>query len=300
MILLGALEWIVLVSLGTLALLSLTLRSRERTDRVWALRAAFALWISSLVPILGESDDWLHLFWMAQIALVGLFLLSGAFLFIAFEGEPEHDLQPASGLLEQLVTPRRAPWWFLAMMTSLAVLPLFLIACLPFTPADRNIGAPIRRLTDLVQWGFGAALPECLTPNTFEESARGVGHLPREVTVPMGTILIASWLWIAFCALALVGRILPWPRLRRPILLLSPLILGVISFVAAFRGHASSWWFDPRFFWPTLAEYSGIWTADPLVMKSFGPLLLIAFGSAIVLAILVPRGKAPRTPARHN
>ncbi|HTF88457.1 MAG TPA: hypothetical protein VK843_08610 [Planctomycetota bacterium] len=292
MIELMGLACLVCVSLGVLACIGLVARPNDPVSRVWALRAPFALWIFSFLPMLAESGDRVHLFWTAQLPLIGLFFLSGALLGIAFQSEPEPREPVAPPTLEQLVTPKRAPWWFLAMMASLGVLPLVLIAGSPWTSAGRDVGAPIRRLVDVEQWGLGGALPECLTPITPEESARGVGHLPREVTVPMGTILIATWLWISFCALALVGRMLPWPRIRRAFLLLSPPVLVASSFGPACHTEASSWWFDPRFFWG-LSQHSGIWSSDPLVMRSLGPLLLIALASTAVLAILVRHKKAP-------
>lgn len=177
-------------------------------------------------------------------------------------------------------------WLFLAIVTSLALAPLVLQVAFPAHHlSGRNIGRPLSGLTELALWGFGGALPESLAPITNEESARGVGHLPREITVPMGTLLTAAWIWISFSALALVGRLVPSPRARRSFLLTSPTLLGIACYFSADGEHASSAWFDPRFFWPLACEDSGIWRSDPVVLRSFGPVLLIALLCVLVVRI---------------
>ncbi len=274
------------VLLGALECIWWALHPQALTPRIRALQLAFLLWISSFVPILVESGDWVHLLWMVQVPIAGLFMISGVFLFTAYGNDGEPDAVESVAALQKRVSPSNAAWWFFAMMASLGIAPLLLIAIFQGAPEGRNIGQPVRRLFELAQWGFGGALPECLGPLTFEEQARGVGHLPREVTVPMGALLISSWAWIAFCALAMVGRLLPWPRIRRGFLLLSPLALGLISLWISRRTVGTGLWFDARYFWAGASEESGIWTSDPVTMKSFGPVLVAAMLGALLLACL--------------
>src|SRR6185436_1042555 len=171
------------------------------------------------------------------------------------------------------VSAKRAPWWFLAMMASVGLAPLLLIEWFK-APDGYNTGEPTRRLIELARGGLGGYMPG------------GFGPIPREATVSMGVLLIAAWLWIAFCALAIVGRMLPWTSVRRVFLLLSPLVLGLLSFVQACRRIDMPVWFDQRSFWPMCTE-SGVWVADPMTLRSFGPVLVAAVIIGILLAVLI-------------
>jgi hypothetical protein len=281
--------------LGVAACVWLAVRPNARVPWIGARGIVFLFWMSALVLAVSEGfldRDWQHMFWMAQGSTVSLFVVSGTLLV---------SVWPDDGVLrsEQNGAPTRSrparfnsAWWFFAMMSSLALLPLLQIAWFDSEPDGRNLGIPIRRVIELAHWGFGGPLPECLSPITDAEIARGVGHLPREVTVPFGTLLIGAWLWIAFCAIAIVGRWMPAGNLRRGFLLLAPFFLGVTSFIADI-GHGDSQ-FAPSFFWPGSALKSGIWRSEPVVMKSFGPVMLAALLCALLLALLVrfwPRSK---------
>lgn len=202
--------------------------------------AAWALWGSGCAFLILErlaARDWMHLYWAAELPLVCLFSCSGVLL-------------------------RRGPrgvLLFLGICICFGVLPLLLqIALPPDDPAPREIGAPVRRLWELARWGLGGSLPECLELNTGEEFARGVGHLPREVTVPMGTTLIAAGLWVAFLVLALASRLVRSERIRSAFCLLAPIVLLV-----------ASWIWGPGL-------DGAIWTSDPVLMRSYGPTLLVA------------------------
>ena len=136
-------------------------------------------------------------------------------------------------------------------------------------PSPAETGEPIRRLWGLAMWGFGGPLPESLTPTNAPELAHGIGHLPREVTVPMGTTLIAAWLWIAFCVLAFGGRFVRSQRLRIALYLIAPQVVGLSVALGAADSLVSMWGgFDSRFFYPAGSERSGIWTSDRSWVRS--------------------------------
>jgi len=228
---------------------------------LWVLGCSFAL-VDRL-----ERPDWQHMYWSAYFPLLGLFLCSGVLLC---------RIWPADAAAIGVARPnaRIGGLLYFMMSLSLGLAPLFLEIVIPESPpSGRNIGAPLQRLWDLVAWSFGGPLPECLSPNTGEEIARRVGHLPREVTVPMGTLLFVAWQWTAFCALALVGRVLlPRPE-RLAFYLVAPALLGIVWMVL-FAGP-----FD-----------NAVWTSDPGLMRSFGPVLLGALIAALVLLLVRRRG----------
>ncbi len=286
---------LILVPLGAFACLWLAVRQSDRNARAHVLRILFFLWLAAFIPMFAELGDWVRLFWMSQIPMLGVFMLSGALLFTIWPDDAEFRKEFASRGLEQRISSRTNPaLWFLAIMTSLGVMPLFLIAIFR-SPEGRNIGAPIRRVFELARWSLGGALPEWLQPISFVDGARGIGYLPREVTVPTGTMLLAAWLWIAFCTIALIGRAIPSARVCRAFLLLSPIVAGGVLIVLARTALAPSSWFDVLLFWIT-GQDSGVWTSEPAVLRSFGPVLLAAVLSAIPLAILLHRSARSGSP----
>jgi hypothetical protein len=236
---------------------------------------------------------WVHLYWSTQIPLTSLFLCSGVLLERTLR-EDDDFLDVRSDIRWSVLRINPA-WLFLAIVVSMSVAPLVLQSVFSeFPRTGRNTGRPFAGLSELVRWGFGGSLPESLAPITSEESARGVGHLPREITVPMGTLLVAAWIWISFSVLALIGRLMPSSRSRRAFLLVSPTVIGIACIVAAFAAGESWGWFDPRFFWPVGRDGAGIWESDPVVLRSFGPVLMIAL-MCVLLMHLVVRG-AKRVP----
>ena len=234
-----------------------------------------ALWGSAI--LLGTVarmlyQDWVHLSWSAGIPLIGAFLASGVLL-----SRTSGDENRASA--ERL---RSGAWIFLLMTISLGLLPLVLQIAIPEdNPAPRDVGEPVRRLRELAAWGFGGPLPECLAPTTEEELARGVGHLPREVTVPMGATLIAAWFWLEFCALALLSRGVPAGRRRLAFTLLSPVFLSLLFGLGVGPWLELLWGgFDAGRIW--VGRGSGIWTSEPIVLASYGPVLLAALLAALL------------------
>jgi hypothetical protein len=270
---------------GALSCLWLAIRPFSRAPRAVVLCGIFIFWLAAVGMMTVECGDWVHLFWMSRDPIVAIFVLSGALLFTVWPEDAASRAEHAHRGWERLIARRGGPaTWFFAMLASLGALPIFLIE-LFVAPDGRNIGAPFRRVFELAAWGFGGALPECLNPITIEDKLRGVGHLPREVTVPTGTLMIAAYLWVAFCLLAIIGGAIADARVRRVFLILSPLLVGFYLMVEARVAAKPMAWFDVNLFLGDSG--SGVWESDPTVLKSFGPVLLAAGLSAIVLAIFL-------------
>jgi hypothetical protein len=255
-------------------------------------RVVCALWAASILLALASrivERDWVHLFWSVQIPITSLLLCSGAFLDATRRDDAASQAHAS-----------RSTWAFLVMVATLGLLPLLLETVLPEQRViGRDIGHPLPRLFDLARWGFDGPLPEALSPLTDVERARGVGHLPREVTVPMGTLLIAAWGSIVFVLLAAIGRFVPTARARRSFLLLAPTTLAALAcFVLRPTApvRPTSACLDASFFLPLSSFDSGIWTSEPVVMRSFGPVMV----AAILCALLVPLVTSYRLPDRGH
>jgi hypothetical protein len=238
--------------------------------------------------------DWVHLFWSVQIPITSLLLCAGPFL-----DATRHDQEPVDETADR-IGAKRSRWVFFAMLAVLGVLPLVLAIVLPEQRViGRDVGRPFARLADLALWGFGGPLPESLAPLTDLEHARGVGHLPREVTVPMGTLFVAAWGWIVFVLLAVIGRFVPTSRGRRVFLLVAPTML---AFAACFAhgsttsGSGTCGLLDVSYFRPLGALDSGIWTSEPVVLRSFGPVLSTAAACVLLLQLVT----ASRRPKRAD
>ncbi|HUR28001.1 MAG TPA: hypothetical protein VM509_07435, partial [Planctomycetota bacterium] len=254
-----------LVLAGASWCLWLALFQSTRRIRGWLLWILAFVWMTGLFAVLVDSGDWVHLFWAAQVPPMCVFLLSGALLLTVWPEDAasrgEMGTTPAERWLQRL----NPAWWFLAVVASFGFLPMLLLEIL-FPPDGRNIGEPIRRVVELALWGLGGALPECLELITTEGRSRGVGFLPREVTVSTSSLAIAAYLWIGFCTLALIGRCILWPRVRRAFLVLSPGVVGGVLIVVARTVTAPIAWFDAELFFGSV--HSGVWRSDPAVLKS--------------------------------
>lgn len=287
MVLLFACLDALLAIVGVAAAVMLARRQADVKLRAWLLGSLLCMWGGAIGSMLVHHADWVHLFWSAQVPLAAMFLLSGALLMTVWpEDAAFRSAGPTSALERRISSSFHPAWWFLAIVVSLGVTPLFLLASVA-TPDGRNIGAPLRRVLELARWGCGGALPECLTPITPEDLVRGVGHLPREVTVPTGTILLAAWYWMAFCAIALLGGAIRPPRVRRAFLVLSPALLGTLLLAQSWFATGPNAWFDLPLF--TTERNSGVWKSHPAVLRSFGPTLCGACFAAILLGVLLWR-----------
>jgi len=231
--------------------------------------AQFSVWVLFGVGFaleLGEhigDRDWMHSFWAAEGSLECLFLGSG----VLFCRVWPDDARLAFGRAR-----RSGAIDFLGMILVLGFMPLVLPD--PH-PTGRNLGEPVRRVWELALWGFGGPLPEALRPITDAETARGVGHLPREVTVALGTTLIAAWLVIGFSLIALLARLVRNPSRRLVLLLLAPPV-ATAAYGSGLLGLRTPF-SDPM--------CDELWTSDPGLMRSYGPTLLVAHLLALCLVL---------------
>jgi len=264
---------------------------------LWAAGAGSAILSGILRP------DWVHDFWGAQVPMCAAFLGCGLLLCgvwgddaALFERVATSSPGTGSARHRRLANPA---WTFLGMLLVSALVPLVLQLAFPEEHAThRGTGRPVHDLVELAHWGLGGPLPALLEPSGDAGHARGIDFLPRDVTVPMGATLIAAWLWILFCALAWVGRLVRAPRRRIVLLLLAPPVVGLLSPLASWPLGVLRLGFDPRFFWPLAARDSGIWTSDPATMQSYGRVLLVAALCAVLLAASrVVQGARRRTAA---
>jgi hypothetical protein len=274
---------VVVPFIGGVALTALGPRGPTESTTRLARAVITAIWVFALFVAAFEwvTGDWVHCWWAVQIPLVCIFLCSGPFLARGSTEAPIDAEQP------RVRFPRLAlEWRMLAMLISLGLVPVIMQLALPPQSFGRNTGRPFPRVVELATWGFGGALPEALEPITAADRPRGVGHLPREVTVPVAALLAAAWLWIGFCGLLLMRKLLPANRVRRAFVWLAPLVLGCLCSAVSGRPPDSFGWFDPNLFWPfDSQETGGVWRSDPVTLRSFGPVLLLALGSAVVLAV---------------
>jgi hypothetical protein len=243
----------------------------------WLLAAVAILCLVLAVLDRIGHRNWVHLFWTTQIPLVGAFFCSGVFLVVFWrDAEDQREITDSKTALLA-----RRPLVFLAIVAVFACAPLVLTALYPeVISTGRNLGEPVRRIRELAAYGFGGARPEALGVS---------GGLPREVTVPMGLLLIGSWIAIFFGAIAVAARCIRAPNVRRAFLLLAPLAVGMTTFFLGEVGPKGGTILQPGFFWPFDARDSGIWRSDPAVIASFGPVVLAALASVAALVVLERR-----------
>ena len=258
----------------------------------WGTRALFTLWFFAALAAIASHvtfPDWNHDFWAAQVPLVALALGSGILLCrvwsddAAFLGRRARDATPKDR--ESLPHPTIWAWTFFAMMLWFGFGP----TVMQWIDGPRTQRAfanehPLGNLIELAAWGFGAPLPDFLEPEHRLQIERGVGHLPRDVTVPMGSSLIAAWLWIAFGVVSLAGRSLKNQRQRIGFYLLAPSCMAALVLLWSLTGYGQGPVIDARFF-GLGCESSGIWKSEPGTMRSYGPTLLVA-GIFVLLLVL--------------
>jgi hypothetical protein len=236
-------------------------------------------------------SDWVHNFWAAQIPMVGLFLCSGLLLCRVWREDAALTADEGSGELEFLLARSRLArmvwshpaWLFLASLIVLSLVPLALQIVFPASYSNPfSTGRPAWNLVELARWGLGGPVPGYLAELAGDGTVRAHQNVPREVTVPMGTTLIAAWLWIAFCGIALAGRLIPKLRLRVGAYLVAPLALLVLNFIGIPGGDRLA--LDPRYFGPNSARESGIWQDEGATLATYGDVLLLASILTVVLA----------------
>ena len=247
---------------------ALALTSQFVLVTLWLAALAFA-WTARV-----GFRDWVHLFWSVQVPLVGLFLGSGAFLCWSRAG------RDGGAQRDDPATCMKGVWLFGAMVLTLGGAGIVLQLALPdLTPAPRDTGAPVRTLGEIVRWNFGGPRPEVLV--------RGSGNLPRDMTVALGTTLIAAWLWIGFCLLFVLGRFVRSQRLREAFYRAGPALLVPVVFAfEAATARANGRVFEVAFFQPDGARDSGIWLSGPAVLHSYGSVLLAALAMTALVAVV--------------
>lgn len=213
--------------------------------------------------------DWVHCLWTSTHPQIAVFAAAGAFL--VRDGRERRE---------------RGPWIVLAVLLAFALLPAALIQGAPDPDAGaRNLGRPIAGTLEVALFGLGGPVPPALVPENDAGVARGLGYLPREITVPVGALATAAVLWTVLCVLQVAGALLRAPRLRRGFLLFAPFAVLPPLFFAQL---------------PFGLRVRSVWTTDPTLMHGFGPLLLVAIcASALVplASLLARRHGAPASPA---
>jgi hypothetical protein len=237
------------------------------------------------------QQDWVHNFWAAQVPMVGLFVSSGMLLCRIWRDDACFIVTGGPGVLASRSSGRASrihpAFLFLMMLVVLSLIPLALQLISPASYANPySTGHPVRNLVELAQWGLGGPLPAYLAELGSDGVVRAHQNVPREVTVPMGTTLIAAWLWILFCVIALIGRIIPWARVRVGAYLVAPLAIGLMWF-SGLGGlpYGEKLGLDPRYFMPNAARDSGIWRDEGVTLASYGGVMLLAAICTAVLAL---------------
>ncbi len=255
-----------------------------------ALLVLVALALLALAWTRVVAPDWHYHFWSMQFPMLAFALGSGVLLVEVWRGD-------RVALWGDFGRRRRGgAWVFLGGLVVLWATGFVLQLLVPHPHSSPySSGDPVGGLWQLVRYGFGGPLPVDLAPITELERARGIGHLPREVTVPAAAGLLAAWLWIGFACLALAVR---WMGDRiRPFVPLLPalLLLGVQAMWMADMGPIGP--FDPGLFSVEADHISGVWRSDPVQMTGFGPVLAFAAFLALLLAWIEWRAARFEAPA---
>lgn len=239
-------------------------QAQQQRCAAWVRRLVLGYGLLALVLVTAlwwMERDWVHLLWTSTNSQIALFVGAGAFLV-----RGEWGRRMGTTLL------RPGPWIVLAALLALALLPAALIQCAPPPGAGpRNLGRPLAGTLEVARFGLGGPLPPILVPENSAGEARGLGFLPREITVPVGALAAAACLWIVLCLVQLLGSALRPLGLRRGFFLLAP-----------FGAPALLWW--PM---PFGLDESTLWPTDPVLMHGFGKLLL----TAALASLLVPLGQ---------
>jgi hypothetical protein len=242
-----------------------------------------AIWLLAmgLAPFV-EDGAGVHLFWAAQLPLVTLYLGSG--LLVTPDPSTAEAREIRSG-----VSSWKGQLLYFTMSLTLGLMPLLLISWFPGRycpdPTFREFGPPMESLGELARWGLRGDLPGFLEPRTNPALKRGVDYLPRAITVPFGTSLLAAWFWIFFGVATVCARSMPSSLTRRKFSLLAAPVVCFFLVGGSALGLALGP-LETQLFMPVDVRTSGIWTSDPFVMKSYGPVLVIALFMACLMLFL--------------
>jgi hypothetical protein len=225
---------------------------------------------SSVLLALIAVHDWQHLFWSVHFPMLGLFMGSGPFLAGAWPGD-RLAVPDTRGFVDRGAALPLS----LLVFGVLGLLPLVLLTVFHDSNAPaRATGRPLEALVATANYGLGGPVPDLMQPVSASQLARGLGHPPREVTVPMGSTALAALYVTLITWLAMIGRRIPgWP-LRRAVLSVAPVV--VVSALSFWTGSLGP-------------DEQPLWTNEPWLVRSYGPLLLVAAASLLVLLLAVIR-----------
>lgn len=226
-----------------------------------------------MVVLEGTGGDFQHVFWTTLFAEVCLFTAAGP---------------AASAFVSTRGRDVRRMWLVIATLVCLALLPIATTTLWTDTlPGLREPGTTGRKVIELAGLGLGGGVPNWLLPRTEIEMERGLAHLPRDVTVPLNTLLAGAWMIVVLCAALLAVRCC-LPQRWRPLAAacVPPTAASVVASTPSGLHALGPFAFDAGWFRPFDALSSGTWDADPAVLRAFGPVLVAALASVAVLAVV--------------
>ena len=259
-----------IVGLSTIALLAF--RGRWTSALVGVLRwGGLGFTLLALGFMAAEylrAHDWVHLLWNSTFPQLVLFLGGGAFLLRGRGGGGAW-----AGVL-------------LVCFVALALAPGVLLQLEPRPDAHpRNVGRPLAGLLEVIAYGLGGPLPDTLVPQNAAGLARGMGYLPREVSVPVGAVANAGLLGLLLALVAIGGVWIERQRIRDVFHLIAPFALLPLTIRPL----------------PLGIQESSVWDNAPLLLRGLGPLLTLSALATVVAAVLqrrAARGLSGAHPAR--
>lgn len=256
------------------AIIAAAVRGKRGQPMVAGLSILAAAVVFTFASIVANSGDWVHLLWSAWFPLHGIWLGSGLLLVLVWPDDRKLGPSLPRGWNGATV--------FLCISLAIGLLPVLLITVFgDAQPVGRISGSPLAALVEAARYGFDGTVPSLMEPMHGDQIARGLGHPPRFVTVPMGTTYLAAAGWIVFAALALVGRAILSGSLRRILLLLLPIAAAPYALLG-FRQLEND-----------------LWSNKPWLVAGYGPTLLLAAIMVIVLftAIRIDERRVLKNPS---
>jgi len=231
----------------------------------WCACFTFVVAVFGAFWIRRTTTDWMHFQWSLGPMLLSAFWISGAFL--PFAWPAENARQRAWDTRSTDWT--RSGWWFPVGALALGSASITLQLLEPGrVPTERNSPGPLVGTLELVAYGLGLGeLPPVLHVRFPHDVARGMDHLPRDLTVPLSVLTLAAEMLCAYVVLAYWLRFVRSASVRLALGFVAPIGVSVILFVR-WRGFAS-----------------GLWHETPDEIRAFGPSLTAAAFTLAYLAV---------------